>query len=205
SVYEVSEEVHENAQMITIADISTNKTYQVPNVDEVEYPKGTIIVGCIVPFVGFHYFFFDTIELIKEDKQKILTLMNNYVRGDKPFIDTFPDFLAEVILNEMDDANEYPPNDEVANLFKEHMESKGVENKVIYMGIQLWNSYRMIEQPHFKKPATYAAALEYMIQLSILENFTITQKEIADEYGTTAGTVSTNYRKILNFVENAVE
>src|SRR5690625_444365 len=85
------------------------------------------------------------------------------------------------------------------------MESKGVENKAIYIGIQLWNAYRMIEQPNFKKPATYAAALEYLIQLSILENFTITQKEIADEYGTTAGTVSTNYRKILNFVKNVAE
>src|SRR5690625_2398982 len=63
----------------------------------------------------------------------------------------------------------------------------------------------MIEQPHFKKPATYAAALDYLIQVSILENFTITQKEIAEEYETTAGTVSTNYRKMLNFIENVAE
>ena len=205
SVYEIVEEVLESTEFITVIDISTNQTYQVPNVFEIEYEKGTLIVGCLVPFVGFHYFFFDMIELIEEDKQKILSFMDNYVCGDTPFIEAFPDFLAEVLLNEMDDSNESLPNDEVAHLFKEHMESKGVENKAIYMGIQLWNAYRMIEQPNFKKPATYAAALEYLIQLSILENFTITQKEIADEYGTTAGTVSTNYRKILNFVENVAE
>ena len=205
SVYEIVEEVLESTEFITVIDISTNQTYQVPNVFEIEYEKGTLIVGYLVPFVGFHYFFFDMIELIEDDKQKILSFMDNYVCGDTPFIEAFPDFLAEVLLNEVDDSNESLPNDEVAHLFKEHMESKGVENKAIYMGIQLWNAYRMIEQPNFKKPATYAAALEYLIQLSILENFTITQKEIADEYGTTAGTVSTNYRKMLNFVENVAE
>ena len=38
-----------------------------------------------------------------------------------------------------------------------------------------------------------------------MENDAITQKEIAEEYGTTAGTVSTNYRKIMDFVENTRE
>src|SRR5690625_4519755 len=185
SVYEIAEEVHETTWMITAVDITSNKTYQIPNIDEFEYEKGTIIVGCLVPFVGFHYPFFDMIELIEEDKQKILSFMDNHVCGDTPFIEAFPDFLAEVLLNEVDDTNESLPNDEVAHLFREHMESQGVETQAMYMGIQLWNAYRMTEQPNLKKPATYAAALEYLIQLTILENFTVTQKEIAEEYETT--------------------
>lgn len=205
SVYEVLETNNEETPLTTIVEISTDKKFQVPMIDEMGYAVGTLIIGSLVPFVGFHQFFFDVIELIEDDKKKVLSLMENYPNDKNQFNETFPDFLAEVLFIDMDSTLDLPPNDEVANLFKEHMTAKGIDQEVINLGMNMWQSFLLSEKPNFKKPATYAAALEYIIQTLIIENYAITQKEIADEYGTIAGTVSSNYRKILRFIEEAIE
>src|SRR5699024_10303095 len=68
---------------------------------------------------------------------------------------------------------------------------------IIETGILLWNMYCLRSDPNIQKPATYASALEYFIQQDILEDRSITQVQIAKEYGISAGTVSTNYRRLL--------
>ena len=200
SVYEVLTIDHEETHTATVIELSTNKEFHVPVIDEDEYLKGTIIIGSLVPFVGFHYFFFDVIELIEDDKKKILSLMKDY-SSDR----VFPDFLAKALLLDMDEDLDHPVDDGVATLFREHMIDKGFDNKLINLGIDIWQTYLLVKKPNFKKPATYAAALEYLIQVMVIENDAITQTEIAEEYGTTAGTVSTNYRKIMDFVEDSIE
>src|SRR5690625_3846363 len=199
SVYEVLTIDHEETHTATVIELSTKRKFQVPVIDEDEYFKGSIIIGSLVPFVGFHFFFFDVIELIEDDKKKILSLMKDH-SSDK----VFPDFLANALLLDMDEPLDLPLDD-VAILFREHMIDKGFDDKVINLGIDIWQTYLLVENPNFKKPATYAAALEYLIQVMFIENDAITQKEIAKEYGTTAGTVSTNYRKIMDFVEDTIE
>src|SRR5690625_609422 len=205
SVYEMVETDLQNTHLATIRDIATNKKYQVPIIHDIVYPEGTMLIGSLIPFVDFHYFFFETNKLREYNKNKILYIINEYSRENNQFSETFPDFLAEVLLNEMDDAVDYLLNDEVATLFMEHMANKGIDNQIISLGINIWKNYLVMENPNFKKPATYAAALEYIIQVLILENHAITQKEIAEEYGTTAGTVSTNYRKVMDFIINTLD
>src|SRR5690625_2250206 len=61
SVYEVLTIDHEETHTATVIELSTNREFHVPVIDEDEYLKGTIIIGSLVPFVGFHYFFFDVI------------------------------------------------------------------------------------------------------------------------------------------------
>lgn len=205
SVYEILEANNEDTHMATIIETSTNKKFQVLLIDEYEYLEGTFIIGSLVPFVGFHHFFFDVIELIEDDKKRILSLIKDYPSDDDQFSEMFPDFLAEALLLDMDEVLDQPLNDEVANLFREHMTNKAFDSKVINLGIDIWQTYLLIKAPNFRNPATYAAALEYLIQIIILENDAITQKEIAQEYGTTAGTLSINYRKIMDFLDESIE
>src|SRR5690625_723065 len=205
SVYEILEANNEETHMATIIETSTNKKFQVLLIDEYEYLEGTFIIGSLVPFVGFHHFFFDVIELIEDDKKRILSLIKDYPSDDVQFSEMFPDFLAEALLLDMDEVLDQPLNDEVANLFREHMTNKAFDSKVINLGIDICQTYLLIKAPNFRNPATYAAPLEYLIQIMILENDAITQKEIAQEYGTTAGTLSINYRKIMDFLDESIE
>lgn len=204
SVYQVLAVNSDQTDLATLIDISTNEKFQVYMVEEDEYLEGSILIGILVPFVGFHHFFFDVIELFEEDKKEIISLLGNYPDDQKQFNEVFLDFLAEVLQIDEDSEPENPLHHLVIKLFTEHMSEKGFDDKIIDLGINIWQTYIQIKDPNFKKAEAYAAALEYLIQITVLENHTITQKNIAEEYGTTAGTVSTNYRKIINSIEESI-
>lgn len=204
SVYEVIATDNKDTFMATIVELSTDKEFQVPMIDD-EYFEGTIIIGSLVPFVGYHQFFLDIIEIFDDHKKEIKSLIQYFSDDQDQLRETFPDFLADVLLIDVDDIPGDPLGEEVENLFKKHMTSKGFDHKVIDLGIDIWQTYLLIEEPNFKKPATYAAALEYLIQTLVIEDYAVTQKEIAAEYGTSAGTLSTNYRKIITFIEESMD
>jgi tetratricopeptide (TPR) repeat protein len=205
SVYEVLATDNVETHMATIIELSTKKEFQVPMIDKDEYIEGSIIIGALIPFVGFHHFFFDVIEIFGVHKRKITSLIRDFSDGEHQLRETFPSFLAEVLLIDEDNEVDHSLGNLVIDLFSKHMSDKGFDDEVIDLGIGIWQTYLLTIEPTFKKAATYAAALEYLVQTLVVENNQITQKQIAEEYGITAGTVSTNYRKLLNFMDDIVE
>lgn len=205
SVYEVLHTDSTETNMATMIELSTNKKFEVPMIDEDEYLEGSLVIGSLIPFVGFHHFFFDVIEIFGDHKKEILSLIKKFSDDENQLRETFPDFLANALFIDEDSEPDHPLEHMVTNLFTEHMTGKGFDDQIINVGLDIWQTYTLIEKPTFKKAATYAAALEYLVQTLVVENHHITQKEIAEEYGTSAGTVSTNYRKLINFMDEVVE
>ncbi len=94
-----------------------------------------------------------------------------------------------------------PIYEQVAQQFSEQMLNKGIKDQLIKHGIVLWEYYCNKKNPKLKNPATYAAALDYLIHTSYVEEHNSTQSSVAKEYGTSAGTVSSNYRKLITELE----
>lgn len=64
--------------------------------------------------------------------------------------------------------------------------------------LKAWKEYCKSELPSFKKVVSYAAALEYFTFNYYIVDQGVTQNQIANEYGTSPGSVSSNYRKLEN-------
>src|SRR5699024_2285187 len=48
-------------------------------------------------------------------------------------------------------------------------------------------------------------ALDYLIQITFVEDTTVTQAQVAKEYGTSPGTVSTNYRRLADGMADQID
>ncbi|MGM8364834.1 tetratricopeptide repeat protein [Virgibacillus sp. W0181] len=202
SVYEVVA-MDEDDEMATIHDLLTNKEYRVP-VDTYDLMDDTILIGALVPYIGYHQFCFGLVELFSVDQEEILSILKQYPVSLGRFEeDSFPEFLQDVLMLELDDLEwDNPIHEMVAKLFTKRMNEQQYGEEIITAGIMIWQWYCEKEQPMFKKIANYAAALEYLVITEIDEASTITQKELAKEYGISAGTISTNYRKLIASMED---
>ncbi len=67
------------------------------------------------------------------------------------------------------------------------------------IGHWVWHDFCRKKNPVIRKEGSWAAALEFLLHQP--DQDTITQKEIGERYGVSAGTVSRNSRKIIEFLE----
>ncbi|WP_186579976.1 SEC-C domain-containing protein [Aquibacillus kalidii] len=194
SIFEVIE-IEVNNQF-TVKDLFSKETYQVPNKENNEYEIGELLTGTLVPFIGYHDFFFNTLK-INGEKKFILDTLNQHYNKENGLAESYPNLLSD-LLKKQSSSNDWknPIHEDVANLFSEHLKDKGFPKEFIELGVVLWQNYCLQKQPKLKNPATFAAALDYLMQVSFVENHEATQGGIAKEYGTSAGTVSSNYRKL---------
>lgn len=202
SVYEILSIDHEEKHMATIKELLSDQEFQVPLPEEEELAEGNLVIGSLIPYSGYYAFFFNMLEIYRTHKERIVTILRQFSEEENKLSNTFPDFLAEVLhLGEQTFEWDNPLYEMVANLFENHMTDKQSDEQTIVIGIMIWHIYCQKKQPVFKNPATYAAALDYLVQHVVNEKYHITQKQVAEEYDTTAQTVSINYRKILHTVE----
>src|SRR5699024_2333303 len=184
-------------------DLDTNQTYQCIAKEETEQDIGNLLIGLLVPYIDAHDFLFGRLEFPNEGEDYILNLLSEIDINEDKLNDVFPEFLANVIQPETENELDWPsPTHEmVAQLFTKHMLEKDMDEMVIQAGILLWNTYCLRHDPIIKKLGAYAAALEYFMHQTFLENHHITQAQMAKEYGTSSGTVSTNFRKLFNEIQ----
>lgn len=190
SVYEVLL-INKKTKRLTIEDIITKHTYDVPFNEREEFIEGSIIIGILVPYAALHNFFYGIVHLKHYDIQEISELIQTYTENDG-LNENFPTFLRETLqLNST-------LHDQVAQLFAEQMAEKEMDEETITRGISLWTEYCEQEQPSYQKSEPFAASLEYLVQKLYVPNTAITQSQLAKEYGVSPGTVSSNYRKLVN-------
>lgn len=193
---------------ITLLDISTNQTYPFLSKNkEAQHVVGNYAVGILIPYVNAYDFLFGMIEVPKDHENHILNLLNDIAMNNKSLDDVFPKFLADTFNPDSDVPLQWtdPRHEMVAKVFEKQMTSKNIDDEIIQAGILFWNVYCLKENPNIKKPGTYASALDYLIQVNFVEDTSVTQAQLAKEYGTSPGTVSTNYRKLADVMENKLD
>ncbi|MGY0692014.1 YecA family protein [Virgibacillus sp. FSP13] len=206
SVYEVISVDQLQKRAVTVRDILTEDSFQIPFHDGDDYLEGSLIIGTLVPFANQHNFFYTLIKLYRHDKEVLRKLLQQYTNEIGGLSRNFPNFLADALLLGVD-ANEWdnPLHEETAQLFAKHMVDKDIHDEIILKGVALWNQYCKAENPSLKKIESYAAALEYLVQKTLLASTSVTQGQLAEEYGASPGTVSTIFRKLSNVLSDDVE
>lgn len=203
SVYEVISLDDNKEQMAVLKDMITGQEFFTP-VKEHLFSIGSAIIGTLVPYVGYHHFFLSMIEVYEHGKEKVVELYEDLLIEEENLTTCFPQFLSTVLELEQkfdwNNANEQ----KVITLFSEHLDKKNVPEDVKILATLMWYEYCKKRQPTIRNIAAQAAALEYFFHIYIMQDETVTQKQLADEYNTSTGAISANYRKIVTSLEEDI-
>lgn len=203
SVYEVISIDQGNEPFATLLDVSTGKEFITPMKEE-NLTIGSAIIGTLIPYIGYHQFFLSMIEVYEHGVDRVVQLYQDFLSDEKNFEHDFPEFLTTLLEVDEKENLEWNNNseEEVAALFSVHLDKKAIPEDIKTLGVLVWYEYCIKNFPTIKSSAAQAAALEYFLHTSILEDETITQKQLAKEYGTSPGALSANYRKIITSLED---
>ncbi|SES88255.1 SEC-C motif-containing protein [Oceanobacillus limi] len=205
SVYEIVSKSSEQT-FVTVNDLGTNETYKIPYHQGEEFSIGSLVIGILVPLADHYSFFFTIIKLYQHDKERIKHLLEQYSDGKDKLSKSFPDFLGDTLTLGMETSEwSNSLHEQVAQVFANHLVDKNIPDDILFKGVNLWKQYCEKENPSLKNVDSYAAALEYLVQKSLLNNESLTQSQLAEEYNASAGTVSTNYRKLTTILENELK
>ncbi|MUV38453.1 hypothetical protein JNUCC1_02291 [Lentibacillus sp. JNUCC-1] len=189
-IYKISEAKDDYVQAV---DLISNESF---TVYEPELTDNMYAIGFLFPYTNYYKFFVSPL-MFPEDLHYISDLAVDYHRNNQ-FVHDFPAFLGEALLvdesEERTDASfDNPVHLAVFQLYEQHMRTKSASDEAINFGAFLWYQYCELKDPLIRKAGPYAATLDYLTQ--DLEP-PMTQKELAEEYDTSASTISQNVRKI---------
>lgn len=196
SVYEIVTE----GERVQLLDILSNETFYISQNDDQEYTVGDFAVGILIPYQETHEFFFTMIQIPSVFSDEISFLLEEKLPVDVSLKEVFPFFLADLLQMEDKPGFEWMslPHEEVADMFEVHALEKEYHQELIHMTLQFWNDFCHVNNPIVRKPASYAAALDYFSQVEFRPFTSVTQTQLAQEYGTSAGTISNHYGKFSN-------
>lgn len=190
-----------------LQDIRTSDTYPILLKyilleEEPNFIEGDILVGAVIPFFKNYQLLISALEL-SHNKEDIVELVSDLT--DPELKEYFPDILYEALL-----LNEVPSQIhwahytyvDVAILLEEKMLEKNTDPDLITAGINIWKVFTDLRQPIVSKSNGYAAAVDYVVQKLYLESDHQTQKELADEYESSAGTLSKHSRHIHDTIDD---
>ncbi|MDC3415995.1 SEC-C metal-binding domain-containing protein [Aquibacillus salsiterrae] len=188
---------------VKVIDVLNGENYLLPLLQG-EFTPGDFLTGILIPYVNHYNFFLTALEIDSHQEQhirQVLERLSNQVGGLRQH---YPDLLKEMLVEPSNQLDWHKQeHEEVAEMFLNHANEKGLDGKIATEGVRLWNLYCEKKNPNLKKASPYAAALDYFIQTALV-HAEPTQKEIADEYGTSATTVSSNYRKLTDLLADEV-
>lgn len=167
----------------------------------VSIEPGSFFMGILVPFEQYYVFFpspFDLPHLKPEHAFSFIedsSLAADYESPQEYLTEFFMEVLNELpMVGGMLEIDEIdwptPIYKEVADLFKEKLETLEEPPPVIDMGIVLWFSYCQKKQPKIKNPALYAAGLHYLLSTVVPMLHPLSQKKTAQAYGVSVKSIS---------------
>lgn len=194
SVYEVKS-IDPSSKFMQIQDLRENTTFSIPFEHEDDFIEGSFLIGIVIPFMNHHNFLMTVIKLYDRNVSFYNKLLDTY--KNKNLKEVFPNFLVDALNSDSVESNwKDDSHEQVAHLLTEHLSQKAVGDRVILEGISMWRTFCEMKNPTIQRIQTYAAAMDYYIQKVILKDANITQASIAKEYDTSASSLSTNYRRI---------
>jgi hypothetical protein len=174
---------------------------------EKQYEQNGFFAAILLPFDQKFVFFPAPFDLPSLDSESAAEFIRQaYSESD---YDNQNDFITEFFMELMYDLPEagahYEINEmewtepvfqEVAELFQTELEQIGVEQDIIDTGIYLWNLFCHKKQKKIKNPYIYVGALHYFISTFAPMETNYTQKQLAEKYGVSYGSLSSIYREL---------
>ena len=162
--------------------------------------EGSFIIGILVPYDQSYVFFpsaFDLPELMPEHAYSYIedcSINNEYDSPQEYLTDNFLEVLSELPmiggLLEIDEIEwPAPVYKEVVDILREKLVSL-VPPPIIDLGVILWINYVQRKQKRIQNPNLYAAAMHYLLTTIAPMNVMYTQKELAEQYGVNARSIS---------------
>ncbi|MEH7504200.1 SEC-C metal-binding domain-containing protein [Neobacillus drentensis] len=169
--------------------------------------KDSFFVGIMVPYDQNYVFFpspFDLPDLKPEDAFSYIEVCSLDADYDSPqeyLTDFFLEVLSELpVVGSMLEIDEMdwpaPIYKEVADIFKQKLESLDVPVSIVDTGVILWLSFCQKRQKRIQNPNLYVAALHYLLSTIAPLEKTYTQKELAKLYGVSTGSVSSIFTEL---------
>lgn len=198
SVFEIVS-IHEKVNnMMNVRDIFTNTSFAVYHEQASTLAIGDYIMGTLAPFIDSHQFIFLTVLISQENKLALDSLLALYEDETETMNDLFPECLGN-LMDPEDDELEWidDKHRQVADMFVVHCLEKEVDDDKIHLGTMFWNVYCLKFDPYIMKVESYAAALDYFVAKTIINNEKLTQADIAREYNVAPATISSHYQKFI--------
>ncbi|MDR6121610.1 tetratricopeptide (TPR) repeat protein [Bacillus sp. SLBN-46] len=162
--------------------------------------EGSFIIGILVPYDQSFVFFpsaFDLPELMPEHAYSYIEECSMNAEYDSPqeyLTDNFLEVLSELPmiggLLEIDEIEwPAPVYKEVVDILREKLISL-VPPPIVDLGVILWINYVQRKQKRIQNPNLYAAAMHYLLTTIAPMNVMYTQKELAEQYGVNARSIS---------------
>jgi hypothetical protein len=179
----------------------------------IEIDKGGFFVGVIVPYEQNYLFFptaFDLPQLHPDLAIDFIVDSSLEYGYDSP-TEYYTDFFIQILhdlpmIGEENavDTIEWPAPiyKEVAELFQDELKSQGEAELVVQTGVLLWSMFCEKKQKRIKNPMLYVAALHYFLSAIAPTKKEYTQKEVAEIYQVSVGTMSSIYREIGDTLED---
>jgi hypothetical protein len=209
----------ENENTILAKEILSNESMKIKVFEDGHKLEiGSILIGLPVPMENMFTFFTTFIELPADGAdlfvQKMKLLYNGSgANSPKEFMKhSFPEVL-DGLFHILDDnvisvetfTWNHPLQKEAVEIFVDMLNKDQYPEPIIQMGILLWYRYCQIRNPHIRNPFIYAAALHYLLEVTVVPtNETYTQKDVAEMYGVSIGSFSAKYREMYDVLEDVI-
>ena len=205
---------HSNGEHLTIEEGITGEIIHAVVVNS-EFPieEDEVFFGFLLPYEQKYVFFPGPFHLPNVSLEVALEYIEkdrNQIGYDDPkeyvqefFIELVNDLMM-LRSGEMDlEALEWPAfvYKKVAETFIESLETFNEDPDVIETGVLIWNRYCQLRGKRIKNPNLYAAALHYLVSTIAPMESGMTQKELADYYGVSPGSISPLYQELASFLE----
>lgn len=183
-------------EFATITDLLTQEIFQVRMNDKQVFTVGDLVIGALVPYVGYHEFLIEAIHLNNIDTFILEDLLNDY----NPMLigtEHFPYFLKHVLEVDNKKGPYFNDNYEViAQLITMEMHTNDYELWVVTMALSIWELFCKTYKPVIKNVDTYVAAIEYFSLQEFMDETPLPINEFAKMYNIPVRGFKDNYEKI---------
>ncbi|MGD7052929.1 SEC-C metal-binding domain-containing protein [Sutcliffiella horikoshii] len=208
SVYKVA---NVRGETYTMEDFFTKEKEKVTYIGrEDSLSKNELVIGMFVSFKQAKVVFMSTfergvLEAIRLEEKLAEEFAEVDIRAQ------FPDLAGKMVEFELseEDVQQLPVQDEaqerVLDLFAEGAKKRGYPKRFFEFASMLWSIYCMKESPMIRNEQNYAAALIYFLDTYFTKNQQETQKALAEEFGISAGSVSSTFRKLDEVLQPVIQ
>lgn len=170
--------------------------------------EGIMLFGFLLPYGSYYSYFLFALDFPVEYARDLAEDLRDDF--DSSQYDTFSEYMAaeypnviKRILFEPDSIDidqlewKNPLYKKVVELYIDELDERSDDfQEVKEIGVVMWNIFTVKNEPTFRKPEVYAAALHYFIGMNVLGLGNRTQKELAELYGVSTTSLSKAYRQL---------
>lgn len=195
---------------VVVTDLLTGETKHMKLLDmpdEFELEEGQALAGIFVPhgqyIACFGTFFPLPVVLTRPLYVYIQDVWKACGEQYERWIETYPEtFQKSLRLTMFDVESLSPKQEQVFILFEQNFPKKDLS--ILDTARLIWVEYCRLYNPTIRKPEVYAAALHYIMADAILHEW-IPQKQLAEQYGISASTLSKRIDTFYDAFEDIAE